>query len=105
MALLALAVDQPWQLPMPSIAAWSALLGFAALSTALAYIVFFQILARSGAANVMLVTLLVPVTAILLGYFILGEPLQFREIAGALIIASSLLIIDGRGLGFFRRAG
>ena len=102
MALLAFAFEQPWRLPMPSLAAWSALLGFAALSTALAYIVFFQILARSGAANVMLVTLLVPVTAILLGYFILGEPLQLREIAGALVIASSLLIIDGRVLGFFR---
>jgi len=102
MAFLAFVVDQPWRLPMPSLAAWSALLGFAALSTALAYIVFFQILARSGAANVMLVTLLVPVTAIGLGYFILSEPLHLREIAGALVIASSLLIIDGRVLQFFR---
>ncbi|MGH6821242.1 MAG: DMT family transporter, partial [Methylocella sp.] len=103
MAVLASAVEEPWQLPMPSIAAWGALLAFAALSTALAYIVFFQILARSGAANVMLVTLLVPVTAILLGYFILREPLHPREIAGALVIASSLLIIDGRVLNLFKR--
>ncbi len=102
MAVLAGVADQPWNLPMPSLAAWGALLGFAALSTALAYIVFFQILARSGAANVLLVTLLVPVTAIFLGYLILGEPLHAREIAGALVIASSLLIIDGRMLRFFR---
>jgi len=102
MALLAGAAEQPWDLPMPSLAAWSALLGFAALSTALAYIVFFQILARSGAANVLLVTLLVPVTAIFLGYLILGEPLHPREMAGALVIASSLLIIDGRVLRFLR---
>jgi drug/metabolite transporter (DMT)-like permease len=102
MALLAGAVEQPWLLPIPSIAAWSALLAFAALSTALAYIIFFQILARSGAANVLLVTLLVPVTAIFLGYSVLGEPLHMREIAGALVIASSLLIIDGRILTFFR---
>lgn len=102
MALLALVIEQPWQLPMPSLAAWGALVGFAALSTALAYIVFFQILARSGAANVMLVTLLVPVTAILLGYFVLGEPLHTREIVGAVVIASSLLIIDGRVLRFLR---
>ncbi|HUR43969.1 MAG TPA: DMT family transporter [Aestuariivirga sp.] len=101
-ALLAGTFEQPWRLRMPSIAAWSALLGFAALSTALAYIVFFQILARSGAANVMLVTLLVPVTAIFLGYFILDEPLHPREIIGAIVIASSLLIIDGRVLRFFR---
>lgn len=102
MALLAGAFDQPWRLPMPSLEAWSALLGFAALSTALAYIVFFQILARSGAANVLLVTLLVPVTAMFLGYFILNEPLHAREIVGALVIASSLLIIDGRVLRFLR---
>ena len=102
MAVLALTIEQPWQLPNPSMAAWSALFCFAALSTALAYIVFFQILARSGAANVLLVTLLVPVTAIVLGYFILREPLHASEIAGALVIASSLLIIDGRILRLFR---
>jgi drug/metabolite transporter (DMT)-like permease len=102
MSMLAAAIEQPWQLPMPSLAALSALLGFAALSTALAYIIFFQVLARSGAANVLLVTLLVPVTAILLGYLILGEPLHAREIAGALVIASSLLIIDGRASRIFR---
>ncbi len=60
---------------MPSAATWLSLIGLAALSTALAYIVFFRILARSGATNVMLVTLLIPVTAILLGWLVLGEPL------------------------------
>ena len=57
-------VERPWQLPMPGAATWLAVIGLAALSTALAYIVFFQILRRSGATNVMLVTLLIPVTAI-----------------------------------------
>ena len=75
----------------------------AALSTALAYIVFFQILRRSGATNVMLVTLLIPVTAILLGYLVLGEKISLREIAGALVIGSALLLIDGRVLKFFQR--
>ena len=55
------------------------MLGLAALSTALAYIVFFQVLRRSGATNVMLVTLLLPVTAILLGAFVLGEHLVARN--------------------------
>ena len=73
----------------------------AALSTALAYIVFFQILRRSGATNVMLVTLLIPVTAILLGYLVLGEQISLREIAGALVIGSALLLIDGRVLNSF----
>jgi drug/metabolite transporter (DMT)-like permease len=78
-------------------------LGLAALSTALAYIVFFQILRRSGATNVMLVTLLIPVTAILLGYFVLAESISLREIVGALVIGSALLLIDGRVLKLTRR--
>jgi drug/metabolite transporter (DMT)-like permease len=96
MAIIAGAVEQPWRLPMPSITTWLAVLGLAGLSTALAYIVFFQILRRSGATNVMLVTLLIPVTAILLGWLVLGEPISMREIAGAIVIGSALLVIDGR---------
>ena len=83
---------------------WLALLGLAALSTALAYIVFFQILRRSGSTNVMLVTLLIPVTAILLGYLVLGESISLREIIGALVIGSALLVIDGRVLNLVSAA-
>ncbi len=103
MAIIAAAVDRPWTLPMPGLASWAALFALAALSTSLAYIVFFTILARSGATNVMLVTLLIPVTAILLGVTVLGEPLTLNEIVGALIIAASLLVIDGRVLAWLRR--
>jgi drug/metabolite transporter (DMT)-like permease len=90
---------------MPGLATWWALLGFAALSTALAYIVFFQILVRSGATSVMLVTLLIPVTAILLGHFVLGESLKGYEIAGALLIGSALMLMDGRVFGLFTKVG
>jgi len=96
-------VERPWLLPVPGAATWFAVLGLAALSTALAYIVFFQILRRSGATNVMLVTLLIPVTAIVLGYLVLGEQISPREIAGALVIGSALLLIDGRVLEWFGR--
>ncbi|KJC51859.1 DMT family transporter [Bradyrhizobium sp. LTSP857] len=102
MAIVAGAMEQPWRLPMPGIATWLAVLGSASLSTALAYIVFFQILRRSGATNVMLVTLLIPVTAILLGWLVLGEPISAREIAGAVVIGSALLVIDGRALRMFK---
>jgi drug/metabolite transporter (DMT)-like permease len=51
----------------------------------------------------MLVTLLIPVTALLLGYLALGEPISPREVIGALVIASALLLIDGRVLERFRR--
>jgi drug/metabolite transporter (DMT)-like permease len=103
MAVVAGAVEQPWYLSMPGLTTWLAVLGLAALSTALAYIVFFQIIRRSGATNVMLVTLLIPVTAILLGWLVLGEPISAREIAGAIVIGSALLVIDGRALRLLRR--
>jgi drug/metabolite transporter (DMT)-like permease len=58
--------------------------------------VFFKLLSRAGASNAMLVTLLVPMTAVLLGNVFLGESIQSTEIIGALIIGSGLLFIDGR---------
>ena len=87
---------------MPGPITWAAIFGLAALSTALGYIVFFTILKRVGASNVMLVTLLMPVPAILLGVMVLGEPLAWRDIAGAMVIAASLLVIDGRVLEWLR---
>ena len=102
MAVVAGIVERPWQLRLPGAGTFFAVIGLAALSTALAYIVFFQILRRSGATNVMLVTLLIPVTAILLGYLVLGEAISAREITGALVIGSALLLIDGRVLHLIR---
>jgi drug/metabolite transporter (DMT)-like permease len=98
MTIVAAVFERPWQLPMPGVTTWLAMIGLAALSTALAYIVFFQVLRRSGSTNVMLVTLLIPVTAILLGYLVLGESISLREIIGALVIGSALLLMDGRVL-------
>jgi drug/metabolite transporter (DMT)-like permease len=89
-------------LALPGPTTWLAVIGLAVLSTALAYIVFFQILRRSGATNVMLVTLLVPLTAILLGALVLGETISAREILGALVIGSALLVMDGRVLRLAR---
>lgn len=105
MAIVAAAMEQPWRLPVPGLATWLAVLGLATLSTALAYIVFFQIIRRSGATNVMLVTLLIPVTAILLGWLVLDEPISAREIAGAIVIGSALIVIDGRAARTLQRVG
>jgi len=102
MAVIAGIVDRPWRLALPGPTTWLAVIGLAVLSTALAYIVFFQILRRSGATNVMLVTLLVPLTAILLGGVVLGETISAREILGALVIGSALLVMDGRVLRLAR---
>jgi drug/metabolite transporter (DMT)-like permease len=94
--LLAAVFERPWTYGMPGAPAWLSLIGLGALSTALAYLVFFRILARSGATNVMLVTLLMPITTVVLGHFVLDEVLDAREVIGALVIASALVVIDGR---------
>ena len=93
---MAAIADRFWTMPMPGLPATLAVLALAVVSTALAYIVFFRISATAGPSNVMLVTLLIPVTATGLGVLILGEALTVHQIAGALIIASGLIVIDGR---------
>ena len=96
MAVVVAIVDRPWSLPMPGMEVWMALFGLALFGTAIAYVVFFEILTRAGASNVMLVTLLIPVTALLLGNMFLAEPILAHELAGAATIGMGLLCIDGR---------
>ena len=91
-------IDQPWNLAMPGLWPWLAVLGYSLLSTALAYILYFRLLATAGATNLSLVTFLVPVSAILLGVFVLGERLETRHMLGMLLIGAGLLAIDGRVL-------
>ncbi|WP_233544811.1 DMT family transporter [Pseudooceanicola sediminis] len=98
MAPIVSIIDQPWKLPMPGTPVIVAILALAIVSTALAYVIFFRILASAGAVNVGLVTLLVPVSAILLGTFVLGEDLARRHYFGMLLISIGLLAIDGRVL-------
>lgn len=93
---LALVVDRPWSLPMPGREIWGAVLGLAVLSTALAYILYFRILATAGATNILLVTFLVPVSAVLLGVTILDERLLPQHIAGMILIGLALAAVDGR---------
>jgi len=102
MALVVAAIDRPWTLPLPSAEAVAALVGLAVLGTALAYLVFFKLLVRAGASNAMLVTLLIPVSAIALGAAFLDEPVTWRKTAGALVIGLGLVFIDGRGVAWAR---
>ena len=100
-----LIVDPPWLLPAPpSLVVWLALAGLALLSTALAYVLYFRILEAAGATNLLLVTFLIPVTAILLGALVLGERLEPRHFAGMALIGVGLALIDGRIAGLLRAA-
>jgi drug/metabolite transporter (DMT)-like permease len=96
---IALVVDQPWMLALPSAKAAGAVAAMGLFASALAALCYFTVLKRAGATNAMLATLLVPLTPIALGGLFLGETLTPWELAGASIIAVALLIIDGRLFG------
>lgn len=91
-----LVVDRPWATPLPALPIWAALAGLALLSTALAYVLYFRILATAGATNLLLVTFLIPPTSILLGASFLGERLEPHHFTGMALIGLGLALIDGR---------
>ena len=95
-APVALVFDRPWLLPPPSAVVWAAMIGLVLLSTALAYAIFFRLLASAGTTNNSLVTLLIPVSAILLGALVLGEQLSAFQFIGMTLIGLGLIAIDGR---------
>jgi len=96
--------DKPSSVLTASNAAIWAMVSIALLSSALAYLIYFRILARSGATNALLVTFLIPVSAILLGILLLSETLDLRQIAGMAAIFVGIAAIDGRPARFLARA-
>lgn len=93
--LVAITGTLTWQ-AAPAI--WAAVLALALLSTAFAYILYFAIIARAGATNASLVTMIVPVSAIILGALFLGERLEWSDAIGMAVIACGFVVIDGRAL-------
>ena len=96
MAPLVLLFEPPWLAAAPAPEAWAALAALALICTSFAYILYFRLLASAGATNSLLVTFLIPVTAILLGVLILGEQMEARHFAGMALIGLGLAAIDGR---------
>jgi drug/metabolite transporter (DMT)-like permease len=101
---LVMLIDRPWTLPVPSTTALAAVAAMGALSTALGFIIFYRVLARAGATNMMLVNFLNPVSAIVLGSIVLGEEVTVRQVAGMAMIAVGLAALDGRPARFIAAA-
>jgi len=99
---VAIVLDRPFDLAMPSVTVWGALGVLSVICTACAYILYFKVLERAGATNISMVTFLVPVSAILLGILFLGETLHISHVIGMLLIGLGLIVIDGR---MFSRMG
>ncbi|OWY08977.1 EamA family transporter [Thioclava sp. F42-5] len=75
---------------------WIAMLWLGVGCSALAYLLYYRILAMAGAANLALVTLLIPPVAILAGWAVYGERLGWAEALGFAILALGLLILNRR---------
>ncbi|MDH5752866.1 MAG: EamA family transporter [Deltaproteobacteria bacterium] len=100
---IALAVEKSWALAMPALPVWVAVFALALASTAIAYIIYFRLLATAGATNLLLVTFLIPVSAIFLGALFLNEQLVLKDFSGMGLIGLGLVAIDGRLAAFFQR--
>ena len=100
---LALIIDQPWLRPIPSAGALGAIVALAVVCSALGYVLYFRLIDSAGATNALLVTLLVPPVAILLGWLFLSEIIGPRDFAGLGLIAIGLAAIDGRLLSVAAR--
>jgi drug/metabolite transporter (DMT)-like permease len=79
------------------------MVSLALLSSALAYLIYFRLIARAGATNALIVTFLVPVSAILLGIVLLSEIVEPRQLAGMAAVFIGVVAIDGRAAGFIGR--
>jgi drug/metabolite transporter (DMT)-like permease len=93
---ITLLVDKPWMMHMPGPRIWGSVIALALVCTALAYVIYFRVLTTAGATNVLLATFLIPVSALLLGIFLLNERLELRHFAGMAFIGFGLAAIDGR---------
>ena len=99
---VAFLVDQPWTQPFPPLTAVASITALALLCTAFGYVLYFRLIDRAGATNALLVTLLVPPVAILLGALFLAEQLAAQDFIGLALIAVGLAAIDGRLLSALR---
>src|SRR5690348_3954882 len=95
---LSMIVDRPLTHAFPPVTAIAAIVALALFCTAFGYVLYFRLIATSGATNALLVTLLVPPVAILLGGLFLGEQLAPQDFAGLGLIGLGLAAIDGRVL-------
>ena len=75
---------------------WVSLFYIVIVATVVAYLLYFRVMASAGASNTLLVTLVVPPVAVILGAVVLSEELPLRSYIGFALIALALAIIDGR---------
>ncbi|WP_170381318.1 DMT family transporter [Ruegeria atlantica] len=93
---ITLLVDGVPQLDLPMIT-WAAIGYYALIATAGAYLLYYRVLAMAGAGNLLLVTLVIPPVAIVLGAVLRDETLPPQAYLGFAILALGLLILNRAG--------
>jgi drug/metabolite transporter (DMT)-like permease len=93
--LLAPATLACWPARPPGADAWAALAGLAVLCTAVAYVLFFRLIARVGAARTMVVLYLIPAFAVLWGALFLGERVTLAMAGGCAVILLGVALTTG----------
>jgi drug/metabolite transporter (DMT)-like permease len=94
LAPLVIVVDQPWAISDPGFLPVLSILALGLFCTALAYVIYFQILARSGATAIALVTFMIPPSAILMGWLALGEQISSQDFLGLSLIGVGLFSVN-----------
>ena len=89
-------IDAPWTLPVPPMVPLLSVIALGLFCTALAYVIFFRILNRSGALAIALVTLMIPPSAVALGAVVLGETISAQNLAGMGLIGLGLIAVNRR---------
>ena len=96
-AALGLALPAFWFWPVqwPSAHAWGALLVVGVVCTALAYVIFFRLIANIGPAKTLTVTFVVPVFAVLYGAVFLDEVLTSWMLGCGLVVVCGTALATG----------
>lgn len=79
-----------------SVGGWVGVVWLGALGTGVAYLIFYRLIARWGATRTTLVTYVIPVVAIVVGYIFLGERLRPVELLGAALIIGGVILVNAR---------
>ncbi|NIC43059.1 DMT family transporter [Aquabacterium sp. A08] len=104
-ATLGLAVPTLWYWPSqtPSLRAWAALAAVGVLCTALAYLLFFRLIARAGPSKTLTVTFLIPLFALAYGAGLLGETVSPGMLAGGAVVLLGVALATGGWVPRWRR--
>ncbi|CAA9424428.1 MAG: Permease of the drug/metabolite transporter (DMT) superfamily [uncultured Rubrobacteraceae bacterium] len=82
----------------PPLPATLSAFGLAILCTAVAYLLYFTLIANVGPTSTLTVTFLAPGFGVLFGVLLLGEPFDLGTLAGLAIILLSVALVTGIGL-------